>query len=373
MSSVLVNQVQQVPDRFYNASGKIRLVKVRDEFSREIISDYELTEIYKAWRDQKEYVVYREWKNGSLGHPKAFKCSKRGNDVYNWRIKQRFDEIDSLAEFYGDQRIFNVNESNPMTNCLFVTFTYDTKISGKELAWNEISKEYNNAITALRRKFGKISVLRVWESSKKGYPHVHAILLFEKKRFNVFEHWNKGATISTFRIQEKAQFGKVWHSNVDVLAVNSVKGILKYVSKYLRKLHSTNSKHEATLANMWIHRKQSFAISGKFVQELKSLRLDSSDLRNSNRKPMQTTIEGKKIKKKCVLVGVFSLDEIRRNNDVPNPRLWMLDLKKVPDRTTLPDEDRYVARQLHNANTGVDTKFSSHAFHCVNFNSRIGP
>ncbi len=203
---------------YTNSRGKIRLVKVRDCLNRGVISDDDLIELYKNWRDQSEYLILCYHRRDFMLEYRAIKCAKRGNDVYNWRIGQRFKELEMLASLYGENKIFDINQAEPKTNCLLVTFTYDTKLKNKIDAWHDISLEYNRAITRLRQKFGKISVLRVWESFRNGYPHIHAILLFDDKRFNVFEHWTTNNK-STFRIQEKAEFSKVWHSNVDVLGV----------------------------------------------------------------------------------------------------------------------------------------------------------
>ena len=339
-------------DFFIN--GKVRLYKVINSYKSGAIGEDKLIQIYKKWREQKEYFVLREWKNGTLGKPKAFKCSKRGNDVYRWRINQRFKEIDELAEFYGDSKLFDVNRADPKTNCLFVTFSYDTKLTDKESAWIKISEEYNRAITALRKKFGKITVLRVWEAFKNGYPHIHAIMLFEKKKFDVFEHWTSNNK-STYRIKDKSDFENTWHSFVDVMAVDSVKGALRYISKYLRKVHSEGSKHEFTLANMWIHRKQSFAVSGAFYEQLKTIRLDMCDLHNSNRITYQTDLEGQKIKRNFVFVGIFTLDEIRRTNpSIPrDSKEWVLRLKNLPEKKSRSDEDVRIQRELRDANKGI--------------------
>jgi len=226
-----------------------------------------------------------------------------------------------------------------------VTFTYDTKLKNKIDAWRDISAEYNRAITRLRQKFGKISVLRVWESFRNGYPHIHAILLFDDKRFNVFEHWTT-SNKSTFRIQEKAEFSKVWHSNVDVLAVSSIKGVVGYLVKYLKKVHSGESKHDLTLASLWINHKQSFAISGNFSERLASIRLDFRNLRNSKRPKIQTTLEGKKIKQVCVLVGIYSMDEIKQVNHVSNSKAWSFRIKKLPEKNKKLTDDSSVCSSL---------------------------
>ncbi len=327
---------------YANSRVKIRLVKVRDCWNRGVISDNELIELYKNWRDQSEYLVLCYHRRDFMLEYRAIKCSKRGNDVYNWRINQRFKELEVLANFYGDNKIFDINQAEPKTNCLLVTFTYDTKLKNKTDAWGDISSEYNRAITRLRQKFGKISVLRVWESSRKSYPHIHAILLFDDKRFNVFEHWTTNNK-STYRIQEKAEFSKVWHSNVDVLAVSSVRGAVGYLVKYLKKVHSGESKHNQTLANLWINHKQSFAISGNFSERLANIRLDLRNLRNSKRPIIQTTLEGEKIKPRCVLVGIYSMDEIKQANHVSNSKAWSFRIKKLPDKKSdLTDDSQRV-------------------------------
>jgi len=340
---------------YTNSRGKIRLVKVRDCLNRGVISDDDLIELYKNWRDQNEYLILCYHRRDFRLEYRAIKCAKRGNDVYNWRIGQKFKELEMLASLYGENKIFDINQAEPKTNCLLVTFTYDTKLKNKIDAWHDISLEYNRAITRLRQKFGKISVLRVWESFRNGYPHIHAILLFDDKRFNVFEHWTTNNK-STFRIQEKAEFSKVWHSNVDVLGVSSVRGAVGYLIKYLKKVHSGESKHNLTLANLWINHKQSFAMSGNlnFAERLANIRLDLRNLRNSKRPIIQTTLEGEKIKPTCVLVVIFSMDEIKSVNKIRNSRAWSFRLRKLPDKQRdLTDDELHVARELYDANRGI--------------------
>ena len=338
---------------FTNSRGKIRLVKVRDCLNRGVISDNDLIELYKNWRDQNEYLILCYHRRDFMLEYRAVKCAKRGNDVYNWRIGQKFKELEMLASLYGENKIFDINQAEPKTNCLLVTFTYDTKLKKKIDAWHDISLEYNRAITRLRQKFGKISVLRVWESFRNGYPHIHAILLFDDKRFNVFEHWTTNNK-STYRIQEKAEFSKVWHSNVDVLGVSSVRGAVGYLIKYLKKVHSGESKHNLTLANLWINHKQSFAISGNFSERLANIRLDLGNLRNSKRPIIQTTLEGEKIKPTCVLVGIFSMDEIKSVNKIRDSRAWSFRLRKLPKKhPDLTDDQLHVGRELCDANRGI--------------------
>lgn len=97
--------------------------------------------------------------------------------------------------------------------------TYDVKLSSFRDAWRNVGVEFNKFMAYIRRKFGKVSCCRVFESFENGYPHIHCILLFEAW-FSVFRD-AKGQ----FRIHEKDIFAEGWHSNVDVKAMSSLVGV----------------------------------------------------------------------------------------------------------------------------------------------------
>ena len=347
--------IDDVAPRFLNSQGKVRLVRVRDELKRVSMTKKQLLTVYRKWRDTREYFVIADI------HPitfkrtfKAYKCAKRGNDVYNFRQKQRFRELDRISEDYGNERIFDINASKPKTNLLFVTLSYDTKLCDRVSAWDNISEEWKRYISGIRKKFGKVHVFRVWECSKKGYPHIHALMLFDTATFDVFEHWNKKKLKSQYRIRQKNQFSKYWHSHVDVLAVNSIRGSISYLSKYLRKVHSGELRNDWALANMWIFRKRSYSLSGDFLNALKSIRLDLGRLRNSNRvSRIQLDLFGNRINPNRIFCGIFSLDEIKASNEIKDDELWVFYLKKLPERKKIPDDDYRIYKQLRNANIGI--------------------
>ena len=145
----------------------------------------------------------------------AVKCAKRGNDVYKSRVERRFRGICRLSE---NLIFFNPKDrnSNRTTKALFLTLTYDTKRSSYSEAWKSIGVEFNSFMANVRKEFGKVSSCRVFESFENGYPHIHCILLFEKE-FSVFRDRQ-----GKFRIREKQVFAEVWHSHVDVRAVDSL-------------------------------------------------------------------------------------------------------------------------------------------------------
>ena len=117
----------------------------------------------------------------------------------------------------------------------------------------------------MRNKYGKISYFRDWEAFANGYPHIHVLLIFHEHKFKVFRDHN-----GKWRIYDKSEFERGYHSFVDVQAVRTLKGSISYVTKYLMKSYYEDpsieqykrSVRKLTLALCWLYRKQSFAVSG---------------------------------------------------------------------------------------------------------------
>ena len=328
MSKYVLEEITDV-QQYCNLQGMVRLSRVKSALKDSRISNQELIKIFNKWRNQKEYFVL--WEVGK-SKGRAYLCSKRGNDVYNYQINQKFKEIEQLAHFYGDSKLFDINQAEPRTNCIFITLTYDTKLKSLDEAWKQIGIEYNRFVSGVKRKFGNVAIVRAFESFQNGYPHIHAIMLFDDKQFGVFEQWNKQGTKSSFRIKEKRDFEKYWHSHVDITAVHTIKGALGYLTKYLKKAYDRDSKYELTLAMLWIYHKQAFAISGKFYEKLKQIRLDTRSLSNSN-KLTQLDLDGQAVKPDLKFIGVFSYAEIAKLNHIENPNAWIQVLDHVPDMT----------------------------------------
>jgi len=326
--------------RFFDKNDKIRLHHVRNEAQNRLITHEELCDVYSEWVSQDEYLVLA--KPGSRKFV-AVKCSKRGNDVYKFRIENRFKELDALAEILGDDRIFDINQQNPKTNVLFLTLTYDTKLCNESEAWKKVGKQFNSYISFIKRKFGPVSFVRAWEGFANGYPHVHMVIIFKNKfyksplqhesdvpEFNVFEQ-QESENKTVYRIQEKYQFefkdddSRAWHSWVDVQAVSSLGGAIRYITKYLRKTHGYEAKTNLTQAQMWVNRKQSFSISKDFVEQT---RLVYGNLRNSNKKLEQLDLFGESIEEKWQLVGIYSKEELNYliKNDSAS---WNLELSSL--------------------------------------------
>lgn len=280
-----------------NERGLPRLNLARFYFRNGIDLDV-LVNLYRYWRDYSEYGLIRaSWfEDYQIKHKWiAVKCSKRGNDVYQRRVRQRLGWMDRLPKkllnltFFSDK---DVENGSAYTSMVFFTLTYDSKRCSRVEAWENIGREYDNWIRGLRSRFGKISVFRTWQAFKNGYPHIHGILLFHEKKFKIafvqVDEFN-GKIYKIYRIAEKEEFAKGWHSFVDVCGVSNLKGALKYAKRYITKKNDDPDPDQSTLdkfiramqygggyndldmALMWLFRKRSFAVSGDFRNALNDL------------------------------------------------------------------------------------------------------
>ena len=142
----------------------------------------------------------------------AFKCAKRGNDVYWWRVWKRLKFLHNLK----DRTLFDPHGNVKSSNVLFVTLTYDVKRSTIQESWETIGLEFNKWIRNLRKKYGRISYLRCWEGTEKGYAHIHVLMIFHNHHFKIFRKRKGSKWI--YRIKEKEEFERSYHSFVDVFS-----------------------------------------------------------------------------------------------------------------------------------------------------------
>jgi hypothetical protein len=270
---------------------------------------------YSYWVSFTEYMVFKkEQKFTRKFEFKAVKCSKRGNDVYNWRISKRFRELNALKEVI----FFNPRENIKKTRGLFVTLTFDPKTLRLDELWEHVGVAFNKWVSRLRSRYGKIQVLRVWEAHKSGVPHIHALLFFESSDFGVFRH------NGSWRIEEKASFE--WECGfVDVEALRSFKEGVNYVTKYLGKLHQWGVTSDIgeevtfeqgdsslrglpwrasrlTLSLLWVFRKRCFSLSRSLVDLIAAMRNSNSQ---NEMKVQQVDFGGQKVWE-WVLLGFYA-------------------------------------------------------------------
>ena len=337
--------------------GKIRLEPAQRYFNQN--DDYSLLpKLFETWRDEPEYMVFKHHYildgEEKEDYP-ALKCSKRGNDVYVSRVKHRFKLFNEKIE---DTKFFSMEDFRVdhvvKTKLLWVTLTWNTRKfpsirrswwGKRRLDWKDnkrggkrrcyihvtedchcISCEWNRWISAVRSRYGKVSVLRSWETSQKGFPHIHAVLSFESAEFKVFPHFNVREGRMSFRIQEKPEFESLWGSFTDIEAISGTKKLAHYVMKYQLKVNEGReddgsgagqrpAKGSKTLAFMWLFRKRSYSMSGAFTKIFARLDTDSH---NSNMDSEE----------RWELLGIFSGRELGLNGEwvaeVSRDRLGLL-------------------------------------------------
>jgi len=270
----------------------------------------QLVDQYVEWVKDSTYMILtkwnkQKWKNDVF----AVKCAKRGNDVYVSRVKSRFRGLENHSE---NILFFNPKDrASKKTQALFVTLTYDSKLCKYGEAWEQIGIQFNGFMSYVRSKFGQISSCRVFEAFDNGHPHVHCILLFKEHSFSVFRD-SKGQ----FRVYEKDVLAEGWHSLVDVKAMSSLIGGLKYLKKYLLKgvdSETADRKGLKTLTLCWAYRKRAFSVSGQFRKSLTDL---ITDLHISNKKTVQITLSGGKIAEdRYFLLGFMSAKLLNINSE----------------------------------------------------------
>jgi hypothetical protein len=262
-----------------NDRSQPRLARAQGYFNN-AENDQLLMDLYEYWRDYAEFVVLRRAKRiwrypeETVWEYRAFKCSKRGNDIYSKRVQKRLGWLKHLKniEFFKALDFHVKSKRQVKTQLLWVTLTYDPKRCPRRMAWLNVGVEYSRFMHLLRKKYGEVSTLRVWESFENGYPHIHACLLFHEAQFSVFPWLSMKEGKICFRISEKRQIAQFWHSHVDVEAISSMKKLGSYIRKYQMKVYQgASSKSVKTMAFCWIHSKRSFAVSGSFRAALHDL------------------------------------------------------------------------------------------------------
>jgi hypothetical protein len=324
--------------------GKPRLRTAQGFFYNEGSVDLDLLEaFYVYWRDFDEFLVLRsselDRKTYSLlWKYVAVKCSKRGNDVYVSRVKQKMRWLSNVKNVkFFDASDFSISKQ-VHSKALWVTLTYDPSRCSMLEAWKQIGVEFNRFISAIRQKYGKISILRNWETYENGYPHVHAIILFHDAKFTVFPHLSSKEGRLQFRVKEKAEIASLWHSFVDVEALSSTKKMYHYSMKYQTKvlMNQDSPKGVRTMSILWLFGKRSFSVSGDFRSRLHDL---IRTMHNSKMVFVQSMLDGSVCDGPVwEFVGVFSREFLKLKRYT---RLkWVYVLEKDQVQSVLVEESR---------------------------------
>jgi len=265
-----------------SVEGRVRLHKAHQIVSQMGFNREGIVGLYRAWVSNTEYFVLQS-PDGKLI---AVKCCKRGNDVYARRVESRFNKLFRVpdvrfykpSDFTGDRKVF--------TRAIRFTLTFDQSGLSEADAWRRVGVEFNRFASRLRRRFGRVEFVRSWESHESGYPHVEGVAVFYDSCFSVFPWIGKDGK-RVYCIKEKDAVVECWSGGfADVKALDSVRGGVRYASKYVGKYLTASAaaahcdggvdKRTLTLAMSWFFRKRVFSISGGFYDLIRG------DLRNSN-------------------------------------------------------------------------------------------
>lgn len=236
---------------------------------------------YLDWVNDEKYMILARYSYLTNKHRHfAVLLSKRGNLIYKRRILSRFSKLSvplSKITFFNEF----TNDKVVHTPSLWLTLTYDTKICDLETAWLRIAKQFNRFRSNIIRRYGKASILRVFESTKKGYPHIHALIVFHDFVFSATKQFSPKRKRWIWVTKEKNKIQEYWHSHIDVRPVSDMKGSLLYLKKYLTKTIDKEEKSNNvinTLALTWYYKKRSFAVSRDLIRYLHNSNIKTKQL-----------------------------------------------------------------------------------------------
>ena len=260
------------------------LINARSVFADGVLYESSLPALvdnYRRWLNEPTYLAFYSKKLDSYLFRKA---SKRGNDVYSFKTKRCVnDRVSFLDKKEALSLCVRRVGRRRLSNVLFITLTYNPSLTFWDInsAWLRISFEYNRFITGFRKKFGGAFVIKAVQSFYNGYPHIHLVVITSKS-WDVKFHSGSDARFIVGD-KELERISRMWHSFIDVRAVAPKRGesknnggssaVKNYVLRDLLKAQVRDDDRDLkdwnTLALQWLHRKQSFSVSGiKLLREI---------------------------------------------------------------------------------------------------------
>ena len=217
-----------------------------------------LTGEYREWRDDDKYMLFQfsNYDTNTVSY-KLVKGSKRGNDVYNFRLREKLRPLLEIRHLPG------ISGS-------FLTLTCDIKeFSSWSDAWPIIIKEWNRFLTWLKKHYkGSLyGVVRCFEATKRGYPHIHAVLLWKG---------NNPVYIPKLRLFDE------WKHFVKINVVRDLGGAVGYILKYMSKtVGGRDDSMALTPAVLCYHRKQSYSVTRALFDLIQSIcEIQTKDQKN---------------------------------------------------------------------------------------------
>ena len=271
---------------------------------------------YLEWVSSPVYVCLYGFNQSLQNYEyRWFRSRKRGDSKYARHIESRFD---ALARIVPETRFFGFGVHGSVeSRCLYLTLTYSRSLGLRDV-WRSVGSDFNGFLSRLRHLYGKLGVVRCWESQEDGFAHVHAVVLFEDHVFSG-RSWRSPSGSLSYRVvgaDRDSLKGSWGHGFMDICMMSSVKAGFRYIKKYLSKSvrsdGDSSSKQVKTLAMCWDSHKRSFSMSGYWGSSSHDL---ISPLTNSTRfTPYEACLDGSKrflAVQKWYLMGFFVSSEVK--------------------------------------------------------------
>lgn len=288
----------------------------RGLFLKRFLSIEGVVACYREWLSVFFYVVCNRFVHGDFEYG-IFHSVKRGDERYSALVCRKFAGLGWFGKglnYFGSGVHELVSGSG-----LLVTLEYDSNRVSLADAWLNVGVDLNRWICGIRRKFGSVSMVRVFESHESGYPHIHALLVFHEYSFTGRSmksgrgHLVYRVVGSDFDNLKSAKFGDRWsHGFSDFEMVSSYGGGIRYLSKYLSKSTSfqeAGSKGVKTLAMCWVFGKRSFGFQGEMFSSDEMYNSSNSNLDSTGENP-DVCVSGLNTSSKWHLIGFIVRDTV---------------------------------------------------------------
>lgn len=221
--------------------------------------DNELLRAYKQWVSIPLWLLFQRvdltnWTKKIF----AVRGMKRGDKKHAYIASSSFNRALRLKELHRLQT--RTKKSPARTNTLLISLTYSGN-TGSE-AYDYVGKDFNRFISALRKAFRRIQIVRVWESQERGTPHIHALLTFQDKTWAYeFRRSKKNHRVRKPRIFGYKEIKKYWPYYSDVQAVEDYERTVWYLKKYLTKqLEHKEDKDILACAHQMIYNNHTYYV-----------------------------------------------------------------------------------------------------------------
>jgi hypothetical protein len=241
------------------------LGSVRRLYRTRRISFSSSVDLITRWRDNTSYLCFKrqDLKDDNVDYV-HMKASKRGNDVYRWRVYCRHKDILDFCQDNEDFKYIRDSDNGFVSNVLKFTLT----VSEKDFDFNDFNKNlcsrfYDKFRKRVENNFGSIDISRSYEVSENGLLHVNVVIVFQDQDFPVYRHVSKIDGSVSWRLRDRSlknKFNDLWDPGfVDVRSVLDNHDLLEYVLKYHIKYFTKpdcRRKQELTLSVLSLFNKR---------------------------------------------------------------------------------------------------------------------